>query len=429
MTDDERLLERALDVSKACLLPALLFDLDTRAVHKKDFDEFRIALDDQLHLFLDILYQNGNLLRDQAFDSQLTQLRVNLLLITCEQTEANPFFQTDQKILVASLEKIVEKNFENFDDSVLKKVVETYKEGLRKDAWKKQLGMVHGFPKFCKILMTNRPKFIDADFTMFMLSVGSNLLTHYEPHFKTIGLKIYRNIVDLADKQLLKDLNIHQVIYSESFPMIRKSDDVDYNENLFEVLIHAVAIEDSVVKDSKWCKFDDLMEQILMQIGMEGNLEGFGVLLGKIVKLCGVGYGIGGKLEDQEKKLEENPEDLEKKLEKNLEELKKNTRSMNCRTLRWIKKLMELILRESSKLLNDSPQALKTLTSFHAIYILSFSNVDSSILGQQLVDFTKKFVLILMQVARIHPAPVTSFLKTIETHQKSNQDLSTDEIK
>ena len=414
---DERLIERAIAATKSCLLPPLTRNMDTQPIAKQDFNEFRIALDDQLHLLLDILYQNGDLLQVQAFDNQLTQLRSSLLLLVCEQTEPNTFFQTDQKILIASLEKILSDNLVNFDDLVLRNVVETYKELLKKDSWKRQLGTVHGFPKFCEIVMGNRPGFVNADLIMFMLSVGSNLISHYEPHYKTIGLKIYRNIVEKGNKNLLKELNIHQVIYVESFPLLQKSNEIDYNDNLYDILICAVAIENTEVIDSKWCKFDDLMDVILTQIGMESDGEVFRLLLRKLVKLSAISYEI-------------NEDWNQINIELSLDELKEKSRSVNCRTLRWTKKLMQLIIRESSKLLIDAAESYRILHLFHAIYIISFSNIDSINLGKQLEDFTKKFLMILMQVAQtfkqdqkiIHS--IILFLETIAEHQRTNQKLN-----
>jgi hypothetical protein len=57
------------------------------------------------------------------------------------------------------------------------------------------------------------------------------------------------------------------------------------------------------------------------------------------------------------------------------------------------------------------------------------SNVDPSSLGKQLIDFTKKLVLILMQIARTFKSDpktikaVKLFLKTIEQHQEQNTEL------
>lgn len=420
MSDEERLVERALKTSTFCLLDPLDDDIETNPINRDDFDEFRLMLDDQLHLLLDILYQNGNLLRDQAFDSQLVQLRANLVLITCEQTEPNPFFQSDQKILLDSLVKITDDNLKHFDDAVMQKVIQTFKDGLKKNCWKKQLGMIHGFPKFCDMLLKSKPQMVDGDVMIFILSVGSNLVLHYDPHYKTIGLKIYHRLMENGDKDLMKTLNIHHVVYSESFKMIGKSNEFDFNNHVYECLLHVLSIEDSDVKTSKWCKFDDVFEELLTQFGTESDVKVSMLLLEKIVKFCGHSY------EDLDVAL---PDIRLDQLKAHFDELTLKTKQKNFRTMRWVKNLMQLMVSESAKLLSSSNNCLKVLNSFHSMYVVTISNLEPSILGNQLNEFTRKIILVLMQVARTfkHERPVISsivlFLKTIEQHQQENSEL------
>lgn len=416
MSDDERLIERALSASSACLLPALSADFDSMVIHKDDFNDFRIMLDDQLMTLLDILYQNGNLLRDKAHDNQLVQLRVNCLILVCEQTEANPFFLSEQKILYNSLASLVDDNLIHFDDVVIRKSIETYKNGLKKNCWKRQLGMIHSFAKFCEIIFAKKPESVNSDVMMFMLYVGSNLVSHYEPQYKSIGLKVCRQVMENGNKKLLKELNIHQVIYSESFPMVHKSSDLEYNDHLYECLLQVVAIEDSDVKDSKWCKFDDVMTELLTQFAIESDVAVSLLLLEKIVKFCGVSYeGLQG-LDQQER---------------NIEELRAKTRLENYRAMRWIKKLMEMMIRESPKLMNNSSDCHKVLVPFHFTYIITISNINPLDIGQQLTDFTKKLVLVLMQVAKTFKnepkiiSSIVAFIETIKQHQHQNQELLT----
>lgn len=420
MSDEERLFERALKTSTFCLLDPLDDDIEKNPINRDDFDEFRLMLDDQLHLLLDILYQNGNLLRDQAFDSQLVQLRANLVLITCEQTEPNPFFQSDQKILLDSLVKITDDNLKHFDDAVMQKVIQTYKDGLKNNCWKKQLGMIHGFPKFCEMLLKSKPQVVDGDVMIFILSVGSNLILHFDPHYKTIGLKIYHRLMKNGDKDLIKTLNIHQVVYSESLKMIGKSNEFGFNDHVYECLLHVLFIEDPVVKTSKWCKFDDVFEKLLTQFGSESDVKVSIMLLEKIVKLCGQCYeGLNVAL----------PDISFDRLTTHFDELTSKTMQMNFRTMRWVKNLMQMMVSESAKLLTSSNNCLKVLNSFHSIYVLTIFNLKPSILGNQLNDFTRKIILVFMQVARTFKdeRPVISsiilFLKTIEQHQQENSEL------
>lgn len=420
MSDNEQLVERALNCSSACLLPSLLQDLDTQPISRDDFNEFRVMLDEQLHLLLDIVYQNRSLLSDQIYDNQLIQMRINLMLLACEQSESNPFFQTDQKILITSFEKLIKDNFLHFDDVVIRKCIQRYKDGLSKDNWKKQLGMIYGFPKFCKILIEEKSKVVDVDFMMFILSVGSNLATHFDPQYKTIGLKVYRILVEHGDKDLVKELNIHQVIYSESFRMTRKSSDTEYNDHLYECLFHAVFIEDSIVKDSKWCKFDGVMEDLLSQLGNESDAEASYLILSKIVKFCGISYS-GFFIDFLSLTADQ--------LQSQYKELKVKTAKPNLRTMRWIKKLLEIMIRESSMLIGSQKDSFRFIQAFHTIYIVSVLNIEASVLEQQLIDFTRKLLLVLMEVARTFRndrdtiASIILFLQTISQHQKQNQEL------
>lgn len=414
MADFGRIFERALSTSEACLLPPLSQDLDTNPINHDDFNEFRNMLNDQLHLLLDILYQNGNLLREKTFDNQLVQLRVNLLLITCEQAAPNAFYRSDQNILVTSLWKITDDNLVHFDGAVLRKVLQTYKDGLGKDRWKKHLGLVHGFPKFCEILLNRRPEVVDRDAILFILSVGSNLVAHFDPHYKTIGLKVYRTLLEGGDKDLLKELNIHQVIFSESFPMMNKSDEVEFNENLLECLLNVVSMEDSVVRNFRWCKFDDVFIALLSLLGSHSESELSILLLDKVAKLCGV--GVVEPSENQS-------ESTEIRLESGL------TTKANYRTMRWVKHLMEMMIRESPKMLSSRSISLKILDAFHRIYIESILSVDPTMLDPQLTDLTRKLIMMLMEIARSFKSDpdvvklIVRLLKIIESHHQRVEEF------
>lgn len=414
MADFGRIFERALSTSEACLLPPLSQDLDTNPINHDDFNEFRNMLNDQLHLLLDILYQNGNLLREKTFDNQLVQLRVNLLLITCEQAAPNAFYRSDQNILVTSLWKITDDNLVHFDGAVLRKVLQTYKDGLGKDRWKKHLGLVHGFPKFCEILLNRRPEVVDRDAILFILSVGSNLVAHFDPHYKTIGLKVYRMLLEGGDKDLLKELNIHQVIFSESFPMMNKSDEVEFNENLLECLLNVVSMEDSIVRNFRWCKFDDVFIALLSLLGSHSESELSILLLNKVAKLCGV--GVVEPSENQS-------ESTEIRLESGL------TTEANYRTMRWVKHLMEMMIRESPKMLSSRSISLKILDAFHRIYVESILSVDPTMLDPQLTDLTRKLIMMLMEIARSFKSDpdvvkfIVRLLKIIESHHQRVEEF------
>lgn len=415
MTDLETL-DRALCISAACLLPTLNHDCDSKPISPADFDEFRIMLDNQLYLLLDQLYQNRDLLlKSEAFDNQLVQLRVNVFLLACEQTEPNPFFQADQEIIIDSLARLIDLNLQYFkDEKEMKKIVQAYKDGLKKDCWKKNLGLLHGFPKFCEIIVKKKPEIVNKDLLLFIISVGSKLTLHHDPHFKTIGLKVYRHVMAYVNNTLLTEMNIHEVIYSETFRMLRKSNEIYFTDHIYECLLHTVSINDRDENNSRWCKYDDVLEELLTQSCSESDVKVCRLLMKKLMKFCRLFY------EDIEVDPEINSDNY-------YDELRSKTKRTNIRTMRWIKRLMQMMVSESSKLLGTD--CWHFLHAYHSIYILTMSNTDPKILGQQLIDFTKKIILLLMQVVRIHKndksviKSVVLFMKTIEQHQQGNQEL------
>lgn len=397
MCDDLQLIERTLNIIESCMVPNLDFNFDSQPIGKEDFRQFRTILDDQLHVLLDILYQNGNLLRTQEFDNQEIKLKSNFIQLACEQTEKNKLFQSEQGILIASLNKLLNDNFKSFHVNVIKSTIDKFKEKLNKNSWKRSFGSVFGFVRFCEILTHERREDVDDDFIIFALSVGSNLITLIDPQFRTLGLKIYRILLTNGDKDKIQNLNIHEVIYKESFDLVRKSNEYDFNDHLLEVLYEISCLQDQHVKSSKWCKYDAIMNEILEKATLESDAKIFLLLLNKITKFCEISY------------------------EKNLE---------NYRTLRWTNKLTEFMIRESTRILNNAENGLKILSHFHSIYIVCFSNFAVEILDEKFTDFTRKLILVLMQVAnnfrdnKIMIDLIIKFIETIREHQKLNTQLT-----
>lgn len=78
MCEDEKIIEKAFNVTKSCLLPKLIDSLDAKPMQYEDFDTFRLILNDNLHLLLDLLHQHEELLlKEHAFDSRLTNVICN----------------------------------------------------------------------------------------------------------------------------------------------------------------------------------------------------------------------------------------------------------------------------------------------------------------------------------------------------------------
>lgn len=410
MDEEARLLERAVNAAKTCLLPPLQFDFDMKPLTADSFKEFKIMLDDNLQLLLDILFRNRIFLerKTENTDKELVELREKLLLLTYEQTEAPELFQCELENQVKALDQLIKLNFKHFGQIEIRRVVATYKENLTNDGWKRQLGMIYGFPKFCNEVLSLKQIFVDSDLLLFILSVGSKLVSHYDPQYKTLGLKIYHNLLQLGAEDLLRTFNIHEVVYNECSNMIRKNDELVYNDLLYECLLKVIQMEDAEVVNAKWCKFDCVFGPLLEHLGTQSEAELSLLLVEKIVKFCVVTYGSSNI-------------NLEATEQKYFDELKETCRAENLRTMRWTRKLMDTMVRELPKL--TGKDKAKYLNAFHSIYIASFANSEKSVLGRPLTDFTKKLTKHLLMVAKQfeNEKPflnsVKSMLSTINDHQ------------
>lgn len=415
MDEEAQLVERAVNAAKSCLLPPLLFGFDLQPLSPDHFKDFRLMLADNLQLLLDILFRNRAFLerKVESTDKDLVELRAKLLLLTYEQSEAPEMFRCELEHLVKALVQLIQLNFfKHFGPIELQRVVAVYKETLTNDGWKKQLGMIYGFPRFCRNVLGSKQNFVDGDLLLFILSIGSKLASHYDPQYKTLGLKIYHNLLRFGAEKLLKNFNIHQVIFNECLNMIRKNDELVYNDLLYECLLSVIQMENAEVDNANWCMFDCVFGQLLENFGTQSEPELCLLLIEKILKFCLVPYDVSSV-------------SLEAIEPAYFDELKKTCRRQNMRTMRWTKKLMDTIVRELPKL--TGKDKAKYLNAFHSIYIVSFANTDRLVLGRPLTDFTKKLTRQLLTLLKqfesdkIFCDSVKSMLSTINAHQNDER--------
>lgn len=421
--NDSELLERTLNITQGCLLPKLIDDFDTNPISSSDFNAFKVVANEKIYLLLDILYQNRFLLSDtQRIQDQVLQIRVNLLLITCEQVEENPYFHSDDRIMLRSLWNITFEHIWIFEDKVFSRVIQHYKNSLTKSEWKKNFGLIHGFPLFCKVMLQHKSNLVTDDLMLFMLSVGSNLVSNYEPYYKSLGLKIYMIMLQCGSSQQLKSLNIHQVVYSETLPLIGRSNEFDFNLYLYECIYLSLIMDLNLqVTDSKWNKYDDVMSKLIEYFSFENDVKLSRFLMYQIAKFTGAGYGNHFEIKSL-KEIEE--------LDVNyLNDLRTKINKPNLRVYRWISNIMQMLIRESLRMLNNIDDSKYFLHVYNIIYIVTIGSIKPTENSQNLEDFTKKFVLILIKVVKTFKgnrsivSTVLSVISTIEQHQMENLEL------
>jgi hypothetical protein len=424
MSDYSETIERALSTAEACILPALFENFDSQSLSLDDFSEYRVMAKEQLYLLLDILHQNQNLLTDHPYDNRLIQLKVNVLRLACEQSDSNSLFHIADKILQRSLEKITCDHVGNFEDAVFGEYIQIYKDVFKRDVWKKQIGLIYSSPMMCSIINRFKPQLISDDNLMFFLSIGSNLVAHFEPHYKEIGLNIYRHLLKCNDVSQLKELNIHDVIYSEVYPLIQRSDTLNFNSYLYQCLYDIVLMENERVNSSRWCKYDEVMAKLLSQFSLGGTVELCRLLAYEIIRFCRIGSN-GYEVGSQESLL------LAMNQQNYFENLRSVSREPNHRAQRWIKTLVELMIRESFKLQGDQNDCIFFLDAFHTIYIVTIFTIESTSFQKILSDFTRKFILAQIRAIRKSNGndrmleSVHKFLSTVEQHQHYDPEITT----
>ncbi|XP_070498676.1 uncharacterized protein [Chironomus tepperi] len=408
MEIEKDILEKALDVSKKCLLPTLLEDFDKQPIDKTDFTRLGQIITENIHLFLDILLQSKLLDINDDSNKDIIQIQRNIILIYCEQCEQNMFSCCNDKG-IETLKELVFKNIQKgtFNDAIFLELIDYYKKSLKSDKWKKEFGAVHGFPTFCQIMLELKSRLATKDLALFMLSVGSNLTYHYELFIKTLGLKVYKHILDFGRKDtLIKELNIHQAIYTETIPLIQRSNEDDlFNRYIYDCLYNIVIIDESLkTSSSKWSKYDDIMSKLLTHFGFVSDLEISKFLVYQIAKFCSIGMNLG-ELQDLDK--------LDMDDHQYFIKLKTESDASTRRPFRWTKAVMETVIRESTRFIT------KVDDSMFFLYTL---NIISILIGPQTEEFndiTMKLIIILMKFLQVHKSEkriadlVLCILKTI----------------
>jgi hypothetical protein len=152
------------------------------------------------------------------------------------------------------------------------------------------------------------------------------------------------------------------------------------------------------------------------------------LLAHQIIKFCGIENG-SFRLQPLNTLLETTTNAAT--LNNYFENLKLQFNQPNRRVQRWIKKLMEMMIRESVRAMNNPKDCLFFLNAFHTIYITTIFTMEPASFYSTLDDFTRKLILLQMKMVKTFKgdqdvlASVLEFIRTIEQHQKEDEDLIT----
>lgn len=149
--NDEKI-SMASDFIKQCLLPELDREIGEQYLERDDFNVFVYGLNQNLRLLFDMIAKNEKLLLKSVEETRA--FRVNFILLLNEQTSAwTAPFQTEDLSLLNHLNTLVDQYYVRVmaDKSVLDKCLAFYKERLTAARWKRNIGALYGYGRFCEV--------------------------------------------------------------------------------------------------------------------------------------------------------------------------------------------------------------------------------------------------------------------------------------
>lgn len=188
----------ATELIRLCLVPELITDIDTQQIEPAHFNEFKRILDENLHLLFDLLQQYESVLFDKTTETQ--DFRKQFVLLLCEQSVPDAPYKTDQLMLQQNVTYLAEKWFRKLIDEkcILEMVLQHYKTLIKVDVWKRNIGAIFGFHRFCQLNYKSNNELLQMNEVFFVLATGTLLLEHYEPDYKRMGIDLYNILMTFS---------------------------------------------------------------------------------------------------------------------------------------------------------------------------------------------------------------------------------------
>lgn len=150
--DDEKI-SLAAEFTKQCLLPELDREIGNEQLERADFNLYVYGLEQNLRLLFGIISKNGDILFKKI--SETEPFRVHLVLLLNEQSGSRTApFQTIDRTLLAYANSLILQYYSDLlsDKKIYCAVLDHYKTKLKIDLWKKNIGAVYGYERFCEVI-------------------------------------------------------------------------------------------------------------------------------------------------------------------------------------------------------------------------------------------------------------------------------------
>ncbi|GAB0087449.1 hypothetical protein DMENIID0001_017510 [Sergentomyia squamirostris] len=264
--DGEKLLE-------SCILPESHVDITENPLDTISFKEFKECLQQVCPNLFDLISAHeGELLTNELETLKFRTLLAEFLFEQCGECN---FFRTEEINLrknIGNLEAKIAKMVKT-DSDLLRDLIRVYKEKLTGIRWKRNLGAIYGFLRFCDILHESSKEILpELDFGMFILSIATQLLETTDPSFKYCGLKLFKNLMKISSHEQLQSRNIFEVIYSQCKDNIDKVTTAEGTELLW-ICIGCTIGKCDIIEEKQydWNIIDDSLEKLIYKLKMESN--------------------------------------------------------------------------------------------------------------------------------------------------------------
>uniref|UniRef100_A0A1I8QDE9 Uncharacterized protein n=1 Tax=Stomoxys calcitrans TaxID=35570 RepID=A0A1I8QDE9_STOCA len=412
---------------KSSLLPELKQDLDSIPIEKEHFKSYHDCLQVQLAILYDWVQQEQPRLwtiTDETNESvNLKEIQANLIILLCEVTGPDYLHTLDNSDLIDNAERILAK-FGKIELEVQELILKYYQEKLHKDSWKKQLGAIHGFIKYLKFLFPDIPghdNHMNYNYLMFCLSVGLNIRTCYETHYKLLSTNVFLTMLNVGQTNDILSMNIHGVIYDAVFKDLHVMDTISFIQLQWKCVLKCFDFY-TEMDSFTWSKLDDSMEILLRNITLAPNSL-TSISLMKFVSKFVIYFNI-------------NQQELEEVLGGDLcqidginrcREMTNSNTSYTC--FRWAKAILEMFVLESYRLMQANDICREMLLEIHRCYIVAIMPIPLSVIEPHLITFYDKFTAVLMEVIKVQKYKddivkiITSMLETFYYHLTNCDNL------
>lgn len=148
--ENKNIISLATELISECHLPELKVDIDSQPFERAHFQIFHEKLNANLNLLFDLIQSTKSILFKQSKNT--IEFQTKLILLICEQMNETDF-QTDQILLRQNIIALQKQHFETLlsNKELLKEVFSVYKSKIKVAFWKRNIGAVYGFAKFCEV--------------------------------------------------------------------------------------------------------------------------------------------------------------------------------------------------------------------------------------------------------------------------------------